>query len=98
MSFYGRLENKEVNNSAVAHNIGATICDYLGREYQTVFGVHENTEQLYIHFAMNSASYLDGHRHRGTRKEFYDMKKKINSVLKNYDILPVRYISNKNSN
>ncbi len=85
----------EVCDPAVAYRIGNEICDYLGNEYQTVFAVHENTQELHLHIASNSVSYIDGHRYKGTRKEFYAMKNQINNILENYDIKPVKYISNK---
>ena len=90
------FENYEVRDTEMVYSIGKRICDYLGNQFQTVFGVHEDTGQLHLHFAMNSISYIDGHRYYGTRKEFYDMKGHINNILKTYDIEPVRYISNKN--
>ena len=88
------FESWEVNDPEVAYQIGQDIAEYLGREYQTVFSVHQDTDQLHIHIVINAVSYLDGHRYRGTRSEFYGFKEWVDMVLKRYGINRVRYISN----
>lgn len=88
------FEGREAVNAALVYQIGYEISAYLGKEYQTVFSVHQDTEQLHIHIVINAVSYLDGHRYRGTKGEFYGFKSWIDSVLKRYGIYKVRYISN----
>lgn len=93
--FIVSFDEDEVNNPKQVFDIGDRICDTLSDEYETVFAVHENTENLHIHIAMNSVSFVDGHRYKGTRKEFYKMKTNINQVFKEHNISPVKYVSNK---
>lgn len=88
------FESWEINNPSLAYQIGEEIVEYLGREYQTVFSVHQDTDQLHIHIVINAVSYLDGHRYQGTRGEFYGFKEWVDMVLKRYGINRVRYISN----
>ena len=83
-----------MNDPEVAYQIGQDVAEYLGREYKTVFSVHQDTDQLHIHMVTNAVSYLDGHRYRGTRGEFYGLKEWIDMVLKRYGINRVRYLSN----
>jgi len=85
----------EINRPELAYQIGNEICTQLGYEYQTVFGVHENTDELHLHIVTNSVSFIDGHRYKGDRKDFYQTKNHINSVLKKHNIRPVKYVSNK---
>ncbi len=88
------FESWEVNNPSVAYQIGCDIVEYLGREYQAVFSVHQDTDQLHIHIVINAVSHVDGHRYRGTRGEFYGFKEWIDMVLSRYGIHRVRYLSN----
>ena len=89
------FESYEVKDPLTAFQIAYRIAKYLGREYQTVFSVHEDTSQLHIHIVINSVSYIDGHRYRGTREEFYALRKYIDNILKHYGIGEIRYVSNK---
>lgn len=93
--FVVAFEEDEVNNPAVAFAIGDKICDVFDGEYQTVFAVHEDTENLHLHIVVNSTSFVDGHRYKGTRQEFYHMKNHINYILEEHNIAPVKYVSNK---
>lgn len=56
------------------------IIKYYGVEYQIVYAVHNNTDNLHIHFVMNQISYLDGHRYRGQKKDYYDFQKHMKQV------------------
>ena len=68
---------------------------YLGKEYQAIYAVHENTESLHIHIVMNSVSYIDGHRYRGTKAEHYEFMDFLRNVLIYYGITKLQYISSK---
>ena len=89
------FKQHEVSEPEVAWQIGNKISKFLGTEFQNVFSVHENTDQLHIHLVMNSVSFVDGHRYYGTRKEFYSMKNYTDKVLDDYGIGPMKYKSNK---
>lgn len=84
----------EVNTPEVANAIGKQIIRYIGKEYQAVYAVHEDTENLHIHIVMNAVSYVDGHRYRGTRAEFNAFKSHINKILRMHGIYEgVHYVS-----
>ena len=51
----------------------STIAFYAD-EYQIVYAVHTNTENLHIHFVMNQISFVDGHRYAGKKKDYYDFQ------------------------
>lgn len=84
-TFYGETEGakvyhfvisfspSEVNDPKVAYDIAQQICYSLSVEYQVCFAVHEDTENLHIHFVFNSSSYLDG--------DFYYATKEANERL-----------------
>ena len=64
-----------------AHAYGQQIVQYYALEYQMAYSVHMNTENPHIHFVMNQVSYVDGHRYRGQKKDYYDFRNHIASVI-----------------
>ncbi len=43
-----------------AYILGWQIAAYYGDRYQIVFGVHEDTVNVHIHFVFNTVSFVDG--------------------------------------
>ena len=76
----------EVSDPHIAHKIAEHIAMYIGYEYQTVYAVHENTDQIHIHIAHNSVSHVDGHRFHGSKTEYYNLLNIVYHVLKQYGI------------
>ena len=83
----------EPDSHTVAAQIAQEVTDHLGKEYQAVSTVHEDRSHLHIHTVINSVSYLDGHRYRGTKQEFYAMKNQVGKILRRYGIGQLTYIS-----
>ena len=50
-----------------AIGLAESICNYLGEERQIIYGIHLDTDNLHIHFAMNTVSYRDGRRYASNR-------------------------------
>lgn len=89
------FEPYELSNPLIVNEIAMHVMRYLGKEYQAIYAVHENTESLHIHIVMNSVSYIDGHRYRGTRAEHYEFMDFLRNVLKHYGITKLQYVSSK---
>lgn len=85
----------ELTNPIVANEIGGRIAQFIGREYQALYAVHENREHLHIHIVSNSVSYIDGHRFYGRRKEFYKLMDGMQKILCDYGIYRLIYDSQK---
>ena len=85
----------ELTNPIVANEIGGRIAQFIGREYQAMYAVHENREHLHIHIVSNSVSYIDGHRFYGRRKEFYKLMDGMQKILCDYGIYRLIYDSQK---
>lgn len=83
----------ELDKPKIANAIAMQIAGFFVFEYQTVYAVHEDKYHLHIHMVINSVSYVDGHRYKGTKKEFYDFKNYLSEVLADYGIYGLRYIS-----
>lgn len=58
------------------------IIQYYAPEYQIVYAVHDNTDNVHIHLVMNQIAYTDGHRYQGKKKDFYDFQKYIGDITK----------------
>ena len=61
--------DKELYSIDIDDAIGLveSICNYLGEERQIIYGIHLDTDNLHIHFAMNTVSYRDGRRYASNR-------------------------------
>ena len=53
-------------------------------DYQTMFAVHEDTDNLHVHFIVNSVSFLDGRKWHQELSEFYSMKDSIEKMAWHY--------------
>lgn len=71
--------------------IAQSLAYFLGREYQTVFAVHENTDYLHFHLISNAISFIDGHRYAGSKAEFYALQNYMKQVLRSYGINTLIY-------
>lgn len=72
----------------VAHELAM----YIAQEFQTIFAVHENTQNLHIHMVFNSVSYVDGHRYGGTAQEHYRLMETLKKILHYFHLPPPRYV------
>lgn len=84
----------ETIDPAVVSAIANEFMCWLGENYQAVYGVHENTENLHFHLAFNSVSYVTGERYKGTRSEHYLMLNVLKSISRKYGIYTVCYGGN----
>ena len=83
----------EVENASDANAIAMMVAIFFVGEYDIFFAVHENRKNLHIHFVMNNVSHLDGHRYKGTRKEFFDFVHHLTDKLSEWDIHDLKYVS-----
>ena len=76
----------ECPSPIVADSIGEDIIEWLGEEYQAVYAVHEDSNEVHLHIVFNSVSYVDGHKYRGNKAEYYDMLYTVKDILRHYGI------------
>lgn len=84
------FSNSEVTNPDVAMEIGQKVANFFGKDYQSIFAVHENTDNLHLHIIINAISH-DGKRYRGTHREFYTLINFLRKSLKKHGIYYVDY-------
>lgn len=63
------FRNKELDIGTVCE-IAEVLADFFFKEYQLVYGIHEDTEHKHIHFAINTLSYETGKKWHKSIKEF----------------------------
>lgn len=61
------------------------VCGLL-EEYQIAFCVHQNTDNLHIHFALSPISLADGHKFYFDKTNLYNVIKGIREVFSSYGI------------
>lgn len=60
------------------------IAAYYADRYQIVFGVHEDTDNLHIHFVMNTVSFVDGLKYSGGTGDLFRFTNYVNKAHKEY--------------
>ena len=75
------FEGNHSEDLGLVYSIGEKVAEKIGKSYQVVFAVHENTENIHIHFIMNAVSYVDGKRYRGTHEEYRHILKICNKAV-----------------
>lgn len=84
---------KEIYAFSLLRYVAERICSYIGKEYQIVYAVHEDTNAPHIHFVFNAVSYLDGHRYRGNKESHYRLICAVKSALHYYGISTLIQVS-----
>lgn len=80
----------EICEPIIVNQIARTIITYFQNEYQCVYAIHEDTEYLHIHLVSNAVSYVDGHRYRGNKTEYYNFVSWLKRLLQRYRIYTFR--------
>lgn len=82
ISFY----RNELLTMAQLDGLAQDICREIGREYQIVCALHEDTASPHIHFVFNPVSYVDGHKYSGTREEHRALKDLLRQCVGRFGI------------
>lgn len=64
--------------------IAYDIARYYSNRYQICFGVHQNTDDIHIHFVMNTVSFIDGKMYSGAFLELQQLKTHVSEVVHRY--------------
>lgn len=60
--------------------LGWRIAAYYADRYQIVFGVHEDTDNIHIHFVFNTVSFADGRKFSSDYHEISRLKSYVNRL------------------
>lgn len=53
------------------------IAEIFSGQYQVYYGIHEDTKDLHVHYAINAVSYVDGKKWHKNRREIQEMEMQI---------------------
>lgn len=75
-----------------ARVIAEQVMDFFADDYQILAAIHENQDNLHIHFLMNVVNYHDGSKYRGTKKNYYNNLKHVQNVTRKFGVntIPVK--------
>ena len=76
----------ECYNSEHAHQIGCEILEEILPDYQVLMGVHSNTENLHLHFLVNSVSYRTGRKFQSSPKDLKKLRQTIEKIVCGHQI------------
>ena len=83
-----------------ANMIASMIAGEIGRIYQCVYAVHEDTCHLHIHFVFNPVSHVNGYKYSGTKEEHKELKNLIGRYVRVMEIqifYEVKYYPERNN-
>ena len=72
-------ENEHITLEQADH-FAQEIIQYYAPDYQMVYAVHSDTDDVHIHFIMNHISCVDGHRYQGKKADYYGFMNHIQKV------------------
>ncbi len=71
------FQEGEVDGQTAFEIMGRFVKEYLGKEYEAIYAVHDNTEHVHGHVIFNSVSFWDGKKYRYEKR---DWEKKIQPI------------------
>ena len=89
---FGKTGGKRVRHSVLsfsqadrvtpeqADQYAQEILQHYAPDFQMVYAVHTNTEDVHIHMVMNQISYTDGHRYRGKKGDYHAFLRHMKQV------------------
>ena len=72
-----------VRNIDFVNEVADRIADYFYQDYLVVYGVHTDTDNLHIHFAINAVSYVTGLKYHRSKKELEAEKDALLDIINN---------------
>lgn len=93
---FGKTEGRQVRHIYVsfspdehvgpvcASQIAFLIAQYYGNRFQILYGIHEDTDNLHIHFILNTVSYIDGKKFNEGFMETRALKEHVNNIIQSF--------------
>ena len=70
----------------VIMDIGREIGEYYANEYQILMVMHSNTNNIHIHYILNTVNMFTGKKFSITKRDMYNYKLYINKILQSYNL------------
>ena len=82
--FWLTFDYNEYITTSDVYKIGYAVCN-LFPEHQMVFALHQNTDHLHIHWAMNPVSIVTGRKINFGFRESFELRKRLGEILAGYN-------------
>lgn len=94
LSLDGRYDSSDDEEEfcECSREIGQIISTHNGH-YQVLLAVHNNTDCMHVHFIVNTIDYSTGKRLRSSYENLYELKEKINSILRMHEYTEIKHYS-----
>lgn len=70
-----------IRDVRLVKRVAEAISDYLFQEFQVVYGIHEDTNQLHIHFGINPVNYKTKKKWHKSKTDFAELKQDILEIV-----------------
>ncbi|WP_130870549.1 relaxase/mobilization nuclease domain-containing protein [Intestinimonas massiliensis (ex Afouda et al. 2020)] len=80
----GELYRSRKHALALAYQLAYPIAQFYGDCYQVIYAVHEDTDNVHIHFVMNTTNYRTGRKYPGTKEDYYRFVRHVEHILEPY--------------
>ena len=74
------FEKGEIRDAWHANQFAQQACWFYAERYQILYSVHEDAQNIHIHFVMNMISFQDGTRYTGKKKDYYEFLRYLNDI------------------
>ena len=100
---YGKTEDRLARHFIVSFNdsfyidsetavrLAYKIALYYSSKYQIIFGVHEDTGHIHIHFVLNTVSFVNGLKFSESPSEFAKFKGYVENIVNEYEKILSHY-------
>ncbi len=78
------FEESACIDAYTASIIAPEIAGYYADRYQIIYAVHEDTDNVHIHFGMNTVSYVDGSMYSEGYGDYYRLVVYIKNIVKSH--------------
>ena len=92
--FLVSFDNNDYITPTEAHLIACQICAFWADRFQVVFGVHQDTKYLHIHFVVNTTSFVDGKHLSDSYEDRAQFKKYVRKCYNQVRSESGRFINN----
>ena len=82
--FVVSFENGLCVDAYTAFILAGEIAKYYSDKYQIIYAVHEDTDNVHIHFGMNTVSYVDGSMYSEGYGDYFRLKYFVENLVKAY--------------
>ena len=87
------FDPKHKENLELLAKIAVAICDHIGRCYQIVASLHEDTLYPHIHFVFNAVSFVNGYKYHGGIADFKELESINRTILSSYNLYPMATVN-----